>query len=126
MLGSLRIRLTILCIALAILPLGLVGTILAWQNYQLQQRYVLDFERQVAQRASLQVADFVTMTADKLSLVIQTSNLQNPSSDSSALLLSQVILATNAFDELALLNSTGQERARIGRNTIFTAADLRD
>jgi len=126
MFGSLHIRLTILCIALAILPLGLVGTILAWQNYQLQQRYVLDYEHQVAQRASLQVADFVTTTVDKLSLVIETSSLQNPNSDSSALSVSKVMLATNAFDELALLNPQGQEQARIGRTTIFTAADFRD
>jgi anti-anti-sigma factor len=41
-------------------------------------------------------------------------------------LLSAILLETEAFDELALLDRGGREVVRVGRNTIFTAVDLRD
>jgi anti-anti-sigma regulatory factor/HAMP domain-containing protein len=104
----------------------LIGALLAWQSYQLRQQSALEFERQVTQRASLQVGSFVTNVVDKLSLAIQTADLANANHEAKERLLSQVILETKAFDELALLDRTGHEEVRVGRNTVYTAADLRD
>src|SRR5215210_6755535 len=98
MFRSVQVRLTVLCIALAVIPLAFVGTLLAWQSYQLQQKYALDFERQVTQRASLQVSSFVTNVVDKLSLAIHTSDIRDASHDAKERLLSQVIVETNVFD----------------------------
>src|SRR6266508_4393745 len=126
MFRSVQVRLTVLCIALAVIPLAFVGTLLALESYQLQQKYALDFERQITQRASLQVSSFVTTVVDKLSLVTQTSDILNTSHDAQERLLSQVIVETNVFDELALLDRTGHEELRVGRGAVFTAADLRD
>jgi anti-anti-sigma regulatory factor/HAMP domain-containing protein len=126
MFKSVQIRLTVLCIALAVIPLTSIGALLAWQSYQLQQRSALDFERQVTERASLQVGSFITNVVDKLSLAIQTGDIGNATLDAKERLLSQVILETKVFDELALLDRNGHEQVRVGRNAVFTAADLRD
>jgi rsbT co-antagonist protein RsbR len=126
MFRSLQVRLTILCMALAVIPLTFIGALLAWQSYQLQQQHALDFERQVTQHASLQVSDFVTDVVDKLALVIKTSDIRNASHAAQERLLSQVVLETNLFDELALLDQTGHEQVRVGRNQVLGAADLRD
>lgn len=66
MFRRLQVRLTVLCIALAVIPLAFIGTLLAWQSYQLEHQHALDFERQVTQRASLQVSDFITNVVDQL------------------------------------------------------------
>jgi rsbT co-antagonist protein RsbR len=126
MFRTLQVRLTILCIALAVIPLSFIGALLGRQSYQLQQQSALEFERQVTQRAALQVSNFVTHVADQLSLSIQTSDIRNMSHAQQEQLLSEVILTTNGFDELALLDETGHEHVRMGRDTVFSAADLRD
>jgi rsbT co-antagonist protein RsbR len=126
MFRSIQVRLTILCIALAVIPLAFIGTLLAWQSYQLQQQYALDLERQVTQRASLQVGSFITNVVDKLSLAVQTADIRDASQAAKEQLLSQVMLVTNVFDELAFLDQTGHEEVRIGSGTVFGAADLRD
>src|SRR5690242_16766106 len=126
MFRSVQIRLTVLCIALAVIPLTSIGALLTWQSYQLQQRSALDFERQVTQRASLQVGSFITNVVDKLSLAIQTGDISNANHDAQERLLSQVILETKVFDELALLDPTGHEQVRVGRSAVFTTADLRE
>jgi rsbT co-antagonist protein RsbR len=126
MFRSIQVRLTVLCIALAVIPLTFIGALLAWQSYQLQQQYALDLERQVTQRASLQVGSFITNVADKLSLAIQTADIRDASHAAKERLLSQVILETNVFDELAFLDQTGHEEVRIGSGAVFGAADLRD
>jgi rsbT co-antagonist protein RsbR len=126
MFRSIQVRLTILCIALAVIPLTSIGALLAWQSYQLQQQYALDLERQVTQRASLQVGSFITNVADKLSLAVQTADIRDASQAAKEQLLSQVVLETNAFDELAFLNQAGREEVRIGSGAVFGAADLRD
>lgn len=126
MFRSLQVRLTVLCIALAVIPLSFIGILLAWQGYQLQQQSTLEFERQVTQRASLQVSSFMTNAGDNLSLVIQTSGIRNMSRDAQETLLSAVVFETGIFDELALLDREGREEIRVGRSTIFAPADLRD
>lgn len=126
MIRSLQVRLTVLCIALAVIPLIFIGILLAWQSYQLQQQSALDFERQVTLRASLQVSNSITSVVDKLALALQTSDIHNASRVEQQQLLAEVIFETKAFDELVLLDRTGREVVRVGRSTIFTEADLRD
>ncbi len=126
MVRSLQIRLTVLCIALAVIPLCFIGALLGWQSYQLQQQSALEFERQVTQRAAVQVSSFITNVGDQLSLSIQTSDILHASQSEQQILLSEVVLEAGTFDELALLDRTGREEVRVGRNTVFSAGDLRD
>jgi anti-anti-sigma factor len=126
MITSLQVRLTILCIALATLPLSFIGVLLAWQSYQLQQQSALEFERQVTHRATLQVSSYITNVVDKLVLALQTADIGNASLVDQQQLLSEVILDTQAFDELALLDRSGHEEVRVGLTTVFAANDLRN
>src|SRR3954463_9941526 len=113
MFRSVQTRLTVLCIVLAVIPLTFIGALLAWQGYQLQQQYALNLERQVTQRASLQIGSFITNVADKLSLAIQTADIRDASQDAKERLLSQIILETSVFDELAFLDHSGHEEVRV-------------
>jgi anti-anti-sigma factor len=126
MFRSIQVRLTVLCIALAVIPLAFIGSLLAWQSYQLQQQYALNLERQVTQRASVQVGSFITNVVDKLSLAIETADIRDANHAAKQRLLSQVLLETSVFDELAFIDQTGHEEVRIGSGAVFGAADLRD
>ncbi len=106
MFRSLYLRLTVLCIALAVIPLAFVGALLAWQSYELEQKHVLEFEQQITERAALQVSGFITNIVDQLSLAIVTSGASSANPGAQEQLLSQVMLKTNVFDELAWLDQS--------------------
>ncbi|HEX9869894.1 MAG TPA: hypothetical protein VGC99_15100 [Candidatus Tectomicrobia bacterium] len=56
---SLRVRLTVAFMGLAVGPLLLVGVVLAWQSYITQQQQALRLQREVAQRVAAQVTAFL-------------------------------------------------------------------
>ena len=55
---SIRIRLSMAFIGLAIVPLLLVGTILAWRSFTIEQQQALTLQREVARRVAIEVTAF--------------------------------------------------------------------
>src|SRR5207237_10679947 len=72
---SIRVRLTVAFMGLAIGPLLLVGVVLAWRSYTTQQQQALYLQRQMAQRVSTQVTAFFAELENELQLVSKVQGL---------------------------------------------------
>jgi hypothetical protein len=124
--NSIQARLTIAFIGLAIGPLLLVGVVLAWQSFATQRQQALSLQREVAQRVSTQVVAFFQELESELAMAGRFQALQDQDRDQQQAVLAELLSYQNVFEELALLDSQGQEQIRLARVEIFTTADLGD
>ena len=122
--ASIRTRLTIAFIVLAIGPLLLVGVILAWQSFATQQQQALNLQREVARRISSQVTTFFDQVENELRLTSRVQGLFALARDRQYGVLSELLTYRNVFEELALLDNQGQEQIRLSRHSVITT--LRD
>ncbi|MBN1310942.1 MAG: sensor histidine kinase [Anaerolineae bacterium] len=116
--GSIRNRLTLAFIGLAIGPLLLVGIILGVQSYIAQGQQALNLQSEVAQRVSSEVTAFFTELEQQLRLTSQVQGLQNLDQDEQQSILSELLSYQDVFDELVLLDSQGKEQTRVSRADI--------
>jgi PAS domain S-box-containing protein len=112
---SIRTRLTVAFIGVAIGPLLLVGIVLAWQSFLVQTQQALNFQHQVAHRVAVQVAAFSQKLEDELGLVSQVQGLHRLDRDQQRALLSQLLSYQDVFEELILLDNQGQEQVYLSR-----------
>jgi PAS domain S-box-containing protein len=118
--SSIRQRLTLTFIALAVGPLVLVGVVLTWQSFTTQQQQALNLQREVAQRVSTQVAAFLRGVENELLLTGQVQGLSQLDRDKQRSILSKLLAYHDVFEELTLLDGQGQELVRINRLNIIS------
>ncbi|HLY28141.1 MAG TPA: ATP-binding protein [Aggregatilineales bacterium] len=121
---SIRTRLIITLIGLAIVPLLSVGAILAYQSFSTQRDQVLAVQHEIAHRASLQVSDLLRELENELQLTIRVRPFKGQTSDQQKSTLQILLAYRNAFDRIYLLDNTGQELLGVSRGSIITASDL--
>jgi len=122
--NSIRTRLTVAFIALAIGPLVLVGVILAWQSFATQQQQALNLQRKVARQISGQMTTFFAQVEDELHLTSQVQGLFAMDRNGQYAVLSKLLAHRDVFEELTLLDNQGQEQIRLSRHSvIITMAD---
>jgi PAS domain S-box-containing protein len=112
---SIRTRLTVAFIGVAIGPLLLVGIVLAWQSFLVQTQQALNFQHQVAHRVAVQAAAFFQKLEDELGLVSQVQGLHQLDRDQQRVLLSRLLSYQDVFEELILLDNQGRERVYLSR-----------
>ena len=115
---SIRVRLTVAFMGLAIGPLLLVGIVLAWRSYTIQQQQALLIQRQMAQRVSTQVMAFFAELENELRVVGKVQGLPRLDREKQHSVLSELLLYQHVFEELVLLDSQGQERTRVSRSCL--------
>ena len=115
---SLRVRLTSTFIGLAICPLLLVGVVLAWRSYSVQQEQALQLQRQVAQRVSTEVRAFFSELENELRVVGRVQGLSRLDPNQQSRILSELLLLEPAFEELTLVDGQGHERAHASRSRL--------
>ena len=112
---SIRTRLTAAFIGLAICPLLLVGSVLAWQSFAVQEQQALDMQREVARRVAAQVMAFFEKLESDLYLVSQVQGLQTLEQDEQYDVLSRLLSQRDVFDKLVLLDNAGNEQIYLSR-----------
>ena len=115
---SIRVRLTSTFIGLAICPMLLVGVVLAWRSYSVQQEQALQLQRQVAQRVSTEVRAFFSELENELRVVGRVQGLSRLDPDQQSRILSELLLLQPAFEELTLVDGQGHERAHASRSRL--------
>lgn len=115
---SIRTRLTVAFIGLAISPLLVVGVVLAGQSFTTQQQQALDFQHEVTERVSTQVTAFFQGLENELRLTGEMQGLQTLDRDRQTSVLSELLAYHNDYEELALLDVTGQELVRLSRTSL--------
>jgi methyl-accepting chemotaxis protein len=123
---SIRTRLTLIFASLAIGPLLLVGTLLGWQSYQVQREQAIELQQEVAQWASVQAVAFLDELESELHVTAQVQDLMQMDRARQQVVLSRLQSHKDAFEELALVDSEGQELARVSQKAMITEAELRD
>jgi GAF domain-containing protein/HAMP domain-containing protein len=121
---SLRTRLTIVFIGLAIIPLLLIGGGVSWLSFRDTRAQALDLEHQIAQNISTKIAAFIGERESELRLLVDIVELQRLDRARQSSLLSGLLSAQNIYDEVALLDSQGQEEIRLSRLTIISVDEL--
>jgi HAMP domain-containing protein len=121
---SIRTRLTIAFILVSLIPLLLVGVVLALQSFNVQSQQALRFQKEVTLRVSTQVESFV----NRLELQLRTAakSLRELDEQGQQDFLANLPSYPRVFQELSVIGSDGVERFRLSRLDIVTPADLRD
>lgn len=122
--GSIRRRLVISLVLLAIIPLFLLGALLSWQSYVIQQRQLVEMQKEKARRVLNQISSLVHEQEQLLknALAIDLYIIES-GNEKQRLFLSQLISFSNEsgisiFNELALLDNRGRELASESRTSI--------
>jgi putative methionine-R-sulfoxide reductase with GAF domain len=114
--NSIRGRLLLVFIGLAVVPLLVVGVILAWQSFTSLQQQALTLQQEAARRVTSQVTAFFQELENEMQFTIATQGL-NISDQGHTQTLSNLLAFQPAFDELHLLDSQGMEQEAVYRTS---------
>ncbi len=109
---SIHSRLRLTYIALATIPLLIVGLALTGTTYTAQRTQVLDLQQELAQRVATEVAAFMHSLKTNLTVTAQVSDLLSRPVAEQQLILGRLRTEQKAFVELGLLDANGQEVVR--------------
>ncbi|MGE4298104.1 MAG: ATP-binding protein [Desulfovibrionaceae bacterium] len=125
--NSIRSRLTLNFIGLAVLPLVLVGIVLGVVGFAVQKKQALALERAVAMRVASRTSDYLANLEDHLALASNLTGLRTlPPDGQKQVLLSLLYSSNKYFEEISLLDATGMERLRVSRHRSIDHDDLRN
>ncbi len=114
--GGIQARLTLFFICLAAIPSLIVGIVLAWGNYVVQQRQALELQREVARRVSAQVSAFFEKLESQFRGVGESEGLPKLERKRQIAILSALRhQSRDVFDELTLLDKDGRELVQLTR-----------
>lgn len=122
---SIRTRLLITLIGLAIGPLLVVGVVLDLQIFTVQQQQAIALQHEVASRESTQVLSFVQQLENDLQGIVKVRGLKGLPLDQEKGILSELLSYRNAFDKIFVLDRQGQEQVGVSRKGLVTTSDLR-
>lgn len=123
---SIRLRLTIFFIGLAVIPLLLTGSVLAWQSYLTQRAQAIELQQEAARLVAARANSFITELESELHVTIHVADLMGLTQPEQQIALSRLHYYQDAFSELSLLDSTGQELVRISKIETVAKESLRD
>lgn len=106
---SIRIRLTILIIIAAVLPLLVVGALVAQYSFGVQRQQAVQMQQQVVERTAVSVQAFVIGLEDKLRGSVDVPDLGELSPERQTALLTRLLIFDDALGEVALLDAQGRE-----------------
>ena len=125
--NSIRSRLTLNFIGLAVLPLVLVGVVLGVVGFSVQKQQALALERSVAMRVASRTSDYLDNLEGHLALASHLTGLRFlPRDGQRQVLLSLLYSSNKFFEEIALLDTVGVEMVNVSRHRNVGPTDLRN
>jgi len=127
---SLRVRLTIIFVGLAVGPLLGVGILLAQRSFSAEQTQAVELQQQVVQRVSSEVDAFMGEVENDLRQI--ANDTRNVAQLDRAQQLSILLSALNSgqyrdvYQQMSLLDAQGRETIRLSRDEIASADQLLD
>jgi len=122
---SLRTRLTVYFVVLAVVPLLAVGTTLAWRSFAAQRDQALRLQGEVARRVAADTTAFLAAREDELRALVEFRGLGQLGTQQRADMLSGMLAyRQSVYQELILLDDQGQEEIRVSPAKRFAPAEL--
>lgn len=122
--NSLRTRLIIYFIGLAIIPLVIVGVVLAYRVFTTQVVQALTIQSQVAQHVASEVESFIRERENELHLLTDLNGLAELTSVEQHSLMSALLSSQSLYDDLILVDAEGQESIYLSRLSVVSADEL--
>ena len=126
LLTSLRFRLTVLFVSLTIVPLVIVGTLIASRSSDLLQNQAVEFQTQLARQTSISLGAFFNERQNELLVLTKVYGLGSLDATAQTDVLLSLLSAQPAYYALSMVGTDGQETIHITRGEIITANDLID
>lgn len=124
MFNSLRVRLTLVFIVLTIIPLVLVGTLIASRGFNTLEAQAVVSQKQLARQTAISLGAFFKERQNELFVLTQVYGLDSLAPDVQKDVLLTLLSAQPAYYELTLADADGQETIRLTRGEIVTTRDL--
>jgi signal transduction histidine kinase len=124
MFQSLRIRLTALFVALTILPLVIVGVLIASRGSETLQAESVKFQSQVARQVSISLEAFFNERRNELLVLTQVYGFGSLESSAQREILLALLSKQPAYYKLALVKMDGQEAISLIRGKAVNTSDL--
>jgi signal transduction histidine kinase len=105
--NSIRIRLTMAFLGLAVGPLLIVGLILIFKTYSVQTQDATVLQREMAAHLSSRVKSLIRNLESQLQMLVRLEDLQKFGPERQKLVLSIFISRQSAIDDLVLLDAGG-------------------
>jgi signal transduction histidine kinase len=123
---SIRTRLIISFVALAVFPTLLLGLLLGIILINGLLSQAITGQQQEAELVTVQVNDLLEDPVQRMETLIHIDNIGGLSPTLQRPLIDAVMSYDHSLNELAVLDSTGKEQARVTRREVLGASDLRD
>lgn len=123
MFTRLQNRLTLIFIALAVIPLMTVSVIVASRSATTVERTAMASLDQVVQRVSIEAGTFIASRVDELQLIANLSDFQRGDERTH---LEGLLFRSNVYEEISLVGLDGREIVRYGRRIAGPEQALRD
>lgn len=124
MFTSLRTRLTLLFVILTIIPLVIVGTLIARRGFETLENQSGELQAQVARQTAISLGAFFNERRNELFVLTDVFGLTSLETDAQQDVLLTLLSEQPAYYEVSLLDADGQETIRLTRGEIVTTDDL--
>lgn len=124
MLNSLRSRVALLCVGLAVCPLIIAGIAIAVNSTSAYEQQSLALHRQIAAGVGSEIKAAIEKWEHELVLLDVVYGLGVLEPEEQLVHLSNMLLYQHALQELVLLDAKGQEEIRLSRTSVFVESDL--
>ena len=120
MFNSLRIRLLVVIVLLAIIPQLFVATIVGRRSFATLEQQALVLQRRVAANVSSDVIAYVQKHENELVLLDEVAGLGTLDTEVQQTILKNLLHNQRVFHELILVDQAGQEQIRLSRTDVVT------
>jgi len=124
MLHSLRFRFALICIGLAVGPLIIAGSVIGVRGFNTFERQSLVLQRKVAESVGSEISGVIEGWENDLVHRGEMLGVGLLELKEQRAILSNLLLHQRAFQEVALLNSEGQEQIRLSRTSVILDDEL--
>ncbi len=124
MFSSLRVRLTVIFLLLASVPLIVTSLIVAQQSFSTLENEAIRVEQLVAGNVKTEIDTALRRSENELRFLVDIRGLGTLPQEEQKLLLQSLFSQRREYNELALLDADGQETIRFSRLTTVTEEDL--
>ncbi|MBN1967540.1 MAG: HAMP domain-containing protein [Anaerolineae bacterium] len=124
MFNSLRIRLTLLFVALTVVPLVIVSSLIASRGFDTLQQQAVELQNKLARETAISLGAFFNERQNELFVLTNIYGIDYlPVREQRDILLTLQSVQT-AYYELVMVDATGQETLRLTRGEAVTTTDL--
>lgn len=124
MFNSLRIRLTVLFVGLTIVPLVIVGTLIALRGFDALQNQTVSFQEQLARQTAISLGAFFKERQNELFVLTDVYGLDLLDQATQRDVLLALLAEQPAYYELTMVEADGDETMRLTRGELVTTEGL--